>query len=169
MDALLQVSVDGFRFDGSGSGSCCKPRNNLETQNQSSPPTDSPPSICQDNAPVLKYINDMLMDEEDFVEDNLALEAAERSFHELLHQPPPSEVSEKVPPPKRRRRRSREREEKQTASDLCIRDGRASSEVRARVVGMQIKSRRLFIINNKETESSSTEQSSRTSKRFQGH
>ncbi|RID41353.1 hypothetical protein BRARA_J01321 [Brassica rapa] len=89
MDALLQVSVDGFRFDGSGSGSCCKPRNNLETQNQS-----SPPSICQDNAPVLKYINDMLMDEEDFVEDNLALQAAERSFHELLHQPPSSESSD---------------------------------------------------------------------------
>ncbi|KAJ0266719.1 Scarecrow-like protein 11 [Hirschfeldia incana] len=88
MDALLQVSVDGFRFDGSGSGSCCKPRNNLEThQNQPSPPTDSLPSICQDNAPVLKYINDMLMDEEDFVEDNLALQAAERSLHELLHQP----------------------------------------------------------------------------------
>lgn len=90
MDAILQVSVDGFRFEnGSGSGSCCKPRNNLETQNQSSPPTDSPspPSICQDNAPVLKYINDMLMDEEDFVEDNLALQAAERSLHELLHQP----------------------------------------------------------------------------------
>ncbi|KAG2299784.1 hypothetical protein Bca52824_036256 [Brassica carinata] len=90
MDAILQVSVDGFRFDGSGSGSCCKPRNNLETQNQSSP-TDSPPSICQDNAPVLKYINDMLMDEEDFVEDNLALQAAERSFHELLHHQPSSE------------------------------------------------------------------------------
>ncbi|CAH8306295.1 unnamed protein product [Eruca vesicaria subsp. sativa] len=89
MDALLQVSVDGFRYDsnGSGSGTCCKLRNNLDSVDNQSSPTDSPPSICQDNAPVLKYINDMLMDEEDFVEDNIALQAAERSFHELLHQP----------------------------------------------------------------------------------
>ncbi|KFK27472.1 hypothetical protein AALP_AA8G387900 [Arabis alpina] len=104
MDALLQV--DGFRFEnGSGSGSCCKPRNNLEsennlysnfdtpeTQNQSSSssPTDSPP-ICLDNSPVLKYINDMLMDEEEdslgqtrLLQDTLALQAAERSFYEIL-------------------------------------------------------------------------------------
>ncbi|KAH0942656.1 hypothetical protein HID58_002293 [Brassica napus] len=30
MDAILQVPVDGFRFD-NGSGSCCKPRNNLDS------------------------------------------------------------------------------------------------------------------------------------------
>uniref|UniRef100_A0A1J3F2U3 Scarecrow-like protein 11 n=1 Tax=Noccaea caerulescens TaxID=107243 RepID=A0A1J3F2U3_NOCCA len=111
MDALLQVSVDGFRFEnGSGSRSCCKPRNNLEsgnnllpnidepeTQNQSSSPNDSPPSVCLDNSPVLKYINDMLMDEEeDFAvqsrflqQDNLALQAAERSFYEILQQQSP--------------------------------------------------------------------------------
>ncbi|EOA14882.1 hypothetical protein CARUB_v10028208mg [Capsella rubella] len=103
MDALLQVSVDGFRFENGGSGSCCKPRNNLESgnhlfpgfheaqsQSQSSSPNDSPPSMCLDNSPVLKYINDMLMDEGDFVgesQDNLALQAAERSFYEILQQP----------------------------------------------------------------------------------
>ncbi|CAL9244248.1 unnamed protein product [Arabidopsis halleri] len=101
MDALLQVSVDGFRFE-NGSGSCCKPRNNLEsgnnlfpnfheTQNQSSP-NDSPPTVCLDNSPVLKYINDMLMDEEDFVgesRDIEALQAAERSFYEILQQQSP--------------------------------------------------------------------------------
>ncbi|XP_010443702.1 PREDICTED: scarecrow-like protein 11 [Camelina sativa] len=103
MDALLQVSVDGFRFE-NGSGSCCKPRNNNlesgtnlfpsfhEPQTQSSSPNDSPPSVCLDNSPVLKYINDMLMDEEDFVgesRDNLALQAAERSFYEILQQQSP--------------------------------------------------------------------------------
>ncbi|CAH2069422.1 unnamed protein product [Thlaspi arvense] len=109
MDGLLQVSLDGFRFEnGSGSGPCCKPRNNLdsdnnlfpnfsepETQNQSSP-NDSPPSICLDNSPVLKYINDMLMDEEDFVgedsrllQNDLALQAAERSFYEIIQQQSP--------------------------------------------------------------------------------
>ncbi|ESQ42410.1 hypothetical protein EUTSA_v10013016mg [Eutrema salsugineum] len=108
MDALLQVSVDDFRFqNGSGSGSCCKPRNNLDSDNNlfpnfnepepqnHSPPNDSPPTICLDNSPVLKYINDMLMDEEDFAEesrflqDNLALQAAERSFYEILQQQSP--------------------------------------------------------------------------------
>ncbi|KAL1208495.1 Scarecrow-like protein 11 [Cardamine amara subsp. amara] len=95
MDALLQVSVDGFRFEnGSGSGSCCKPRNHLESDNNLFPNKSSPTdSVCLDNSPVLKYINDMLMDEEDvvgqsrFSQDNLALQAAERSFYEILQQP----------------------------------------------------------------------------------
>ncbi|CAA7032205.1 unnamed protein product [Microthlaspi erraticum] len=111
MDALLQVSVDGFKFEnGSGSRSCCKPRNNLESGNNNlfivepettnhSSPSDSPPSVCLDNSPVLKYINDMLMDEEEedlagqsrfLQQDNLALQAAERSFYEILQQQSPS-------------------------------------------------------------------------------
>lgn len=118
MDAILQVPVDGFRFD-NGSGSCCKPRNNLdsgtsrftcfkesESQNLSSP-TESTESqnrssqtestVCSTNHPVLKYINDMLMEEDIeeqscMLEDSLALQAAERSFFEVLQedQNPPS-------------------------------------------------------------------------------
>ncbi|CAH8337358.1 unnamed protein product [Eruca vesicaria subsp. sativa] len=126
MDAILQVPVDGFRFD-NGSGSCCKPRNNLdsggtnrftcfkesESQSLSSPtestesqnlssPTESTESqnlssptetstVCSDNYPVLKYINDMLMEEDleeqsCMLQDSLALQAAERSFLEVLHE-----------------------------------------------------------------------------------
>ncbi|CAN8301300.1 unnamed protein product [Cochlearia groenlandica] len=122
MDALLQVSVDGFKFEnGSGSNSCCKPRNSLDSdnnlfpnfnepdpRNQSSspppPPNDSPPSVCLDNSPVLKYINDMLMDEEEdfvsqsrFLKDDLALQAAERSFFEILQQQPSPPDSDQNP------------------------------------------------------------------------
>ncbi|VVB04622.1 unnamed protein product [Arabis nemorensis] len=107
MDALLQVPVDGFKFE-NGSGSCCKPRNNLdsgtnrftcfnesESQNLSSP-TES--TVCSDYLPVFKYINDMLMEEDleeqsCMLEDSLALQAAERSFFDVLQDqtPPPSD------------------------------------------------------------------------------
>ncbi|KAF8116619.1 hypothetical protein N665_0016s0049 [Sinapis alba] len=119
MDAVLQVPVDGFRFD-NGSGSCCKPRNNLdsgtsrftsfkesESQNLSSPtestesqnPSPTESTVCSTNHPVLKYINDMLMEEDIeeqscMLEDSLALQAAERSFFEVLQEdqtPPPSD------------------------------------------------------------------------------
>ncbi|KAF2541071.1 hypothetical protein F2Q70_00035791 [Brassica cretica] len=111
MDAILQVPVDGFRFD-NGSGSCCKPRNNLdsgtsrftcfkesESQNLSSPtesteshnPSPTESTVCSTNHPVLKYINDMLMEEDIeeqscMLEDSLALQAAERSFFEVLQE-----------------------------------------------------------------------------------
>ncbi|KAL1188031.1 Scarecrow-like protein 30 [Cardamine amara subsp. amara] len=104
MDALLQVPVDGFRFD-NGSVSCCKPRNNLdsgttnhftcfkESESQNSSPTES--TVCSDYHPVFKYINDMLMEEDlggqsCMLEDSLALQAAEKSFFEVLQdQSPP--------------------------------------------------------------------------------
>ncbi|XP_010514984.1 PREDICTED: scarecrow-like protein 30 isoform X1 [Camelina sativa] len=104
MDAVLQVTVDGFKFE-NGSGSCCKPMNNLdescftcfdesESQSDSSSPTES--KVCSDYLPVFKYINDMLMEEdlEDqpcMLVDSLALQAAEKSFYEVLQdQSPPT-------------------------------------------------------------------------------
>lgn len=112
MDAILQVPVDGFRFE-NGSGSCCKPRNNLdsvtnrltcfkesESQNLSSP-TES--TVCSDYHPVFKYINDMLMEEDlegqsCMLEDSLALQAAERSFYEVLQDqtPPNDQISGEI-------------------------------------------------------------------------
>ncbi|CAA7036718.1 unnamed protein product [Microthlaspi erraticum] len=105
MDALLQVPVDGFRFETGASGSRCKPRNNLdsaatnrftclnesESQNTSSP-ADS--TVCSDDHPVFKYINDMLMEEDleeqsSMLEDSLALQTAERSFFDVLHDQTP--------------------------------------------------------------------------------
>jgi len=104
MDAILPVPVDGFRFD-NGSGSCCKPRNNLESgttnrftcfnesESQNNPsPTEF--KVCSDYLPVFKYINDMLMEEDlegqsCMLEDSLALQAAERSFFEVLQDQTP--------------------------------------------------------------------------------
>ncbi|KFK33991.1 hypothetical protein AALP_AA5G087800 [Arabis alpina] len=104
MDALLQVSVDGFRFE-NGSGSCCKPRNNIESGtnhftcfNESESQKPSSPTESTVYLPVFKYINDMLMEEDlegqsCMLEDSLALQAAERSFFEVLQDqtPPPSD------------------------------------------------------------------------------
>ncbi|XP_010535475.1 PREDICTED: scarecrow-like protein 30 [Tarenaya hassleriana] len=97
MDALLQVSVDGFRLE--ESGPCCKPRNPQETGNDSfmcfrKPESQNPSfdnsAAGSDDFVVLKYINDMLMEEDlegqsCMLQDSLALQAAERSFYEALH------------------------------------------------------------------------------------
>ncbi|XP_010426099.1 PREDICTED: scarecrow-like protein 30 isoform X2 [Camelina sativa] len=111
MDAVLQVPVDGFKFE-NGSGSCCKPMNNLdescftcfdesESQSDSSSPTES--KVCSDYLPVFKYINDMLMEEDlegqpCMLVDSLALQAAEKSFYEVLQDqsPPTSDQSSDV-------------------------------------------------------------------------
>uniref|UniRef100_A0A1J3F1K5 Scarecrow-like protein 30 n=1 Tax=Noccaea caerulescens TaxID=107243 RepID=A0A1J3F1K5_NOCCA len=106
MDALLQVPVGGFRFETGTSGSCCKPRNNLdsatnrftgfnesESKSQNNPSSTTDSTVCSDYHPVFKYINDMLLMEEEssLLEDSLALQTAERSFFDVLHdQTPPS-------------------------------------------------------------------------------
>ncbi|KAL0730427.1 hypothetical protein Bca4012_026520 [Brassica carinata] len=68
------------------------------TESQSPTPTES--TVCSTNHPVLKYINDMLMEEDIeeqscMLEDSLALQAEERSFFEVLQEdqtpPPPSD------------------------------------------------------------------------------
>ncbi|XP_010541404.1 PREDICTED: scarecrow-like protein 30 [Tarenaya hassleriana] len=98
MDALLEVSFDGFRFE-NGSGTRCKPRNPQDSIRNSfvslpRPEHENPPSgdspACSDDFAVLKYINDMLMEEDlegrsCVSQDSLALQAAERSFYEVLH------------------------------------------------------------------------------------
>ncbi|KAF8094120.1 hypothetical protein N665_0369s0004 [Sinapis alba] len=123
MDAILKVAVDGFKFD-NGSGSCCKPRNNTDSgtsrftcfyESKNPSPTESTesqnPSLtesteCSEYHPVLKYINDMLMEEDlegqsCMLEDSLALQAAERSFFEVLQEgqtPPPTSITSLLQP-----------------------------------------------------------------------
>ncbi|CAN8268288.1 unnamed protein product [Cochlearia groenlandica] len=99
MDAILQVPIDGFKFE-TGSRSCCKPRTNLESSTnrlscltESQSQTES--TVCSEYHPVFKYINDMLMEEDlqdqsCMLEDSLAFQAAEKSFFEIL-QPPLSD------------------------------------------------------------------------------
>ncbi|KAG2329823.1 hypothetical protein Bca4012_020647 [Brassica carinata] len=104
MDAILQVPADGFKLDNS-SGSCCKPGKTLDSgtrpftcfyESKNPSPTES--TECSEYHPVLKYINDMLMEEDlegqsCMLEDSLALQAAQRSFFEVLQEaqtPPPS-------------------------------------------------------------------------------
>ncbi|CAH8356547.1 unnamed protein product [Eruca vesicaria subsp. sativa] len=117
MDPILQAPADGFKFDNS-SGYCCEPRNSLDSgtsrftcfyESKNSSPTESTesqnPSLtestnCSEYHFFLKYINDMLV-EEDFegqscmLENSLALLAAEASFFEVLQegQTPPSMTS----------------------------------------------------------------------------
>ncbi|KAJ0264948.1 hypothetical protein HA466_0013300 [Hirschfeldia incana] len=107
MDTTLQVTDDGFKF-GNSSGSCCKPGKTLDSGSrhftcfyESTNPSPTETTESSEYHPVLKYINDMLM-EEDLeghsctLEDSLALQAAERSFLEVLQEgqtPPPSMTS----------------------------------------------------------------------------
>ncbi|CAH8337351.1 unnamed protein product [Eruca vesicaria subsp. sativa] len=124
MDAILQTPVDGFRFDNGPSGSCCKPRNNLESgftcfkesesQSLSSPTERS--TLCSDNYPVLKYINDMLMEEDleeqsCMLQDSLALKAAERSFLEALQEDQPTSGSPEESSTRRYRHRDDDEED----------------------------------------------------------
>ncbi|CAH8356529.1 unnamed protein product [Eruca vesicaria subsp. sativa] len=106
MDTILQVPADGFKFENT-SGSCCKPRNNSDSgttrftcfyESKNPSPTES--TECSEYHPVLKYINDMLMEKDlegqsCMLENSLALQAAEASFFEVLQegQSPPSMTS----------------------------------------------------------------------------
>ncbi|XP_010535473.1 PREDICTED: scarecrow-like protein 30 [Tarenaya hassleriana] len=95
MDALLEVSIDEFRFE-NGSGTCCNPMNSSLTcfrkaQHDNPPPPSGDSPVCLEDFPVLSYINHMLMEEDldchhsfNF-HDSSALQAAERSFYEALH------------------------------------------------------------------------------------